>query len=124
MTVTIEKKRADRVIQNKKWRLNNPEKARENARRYISNLRLRALQHIANKRTNGLINCECCKEGTIQFLSIDHIKGGGRKDTREGGGRAQFYRRILRGERDGELRILCYNCNCSRGHNGYCPHDI
>ncbi len=23
-----------------------------------------------------------------------------------------------------DFRILCWNCNCSRGFSGYCPHAL
>ena len=82
------------------------------------------MKHVAHLRTGGILMCECCAEDVIEFLSFDHISGGGRKDMTDARGRAAFYRAILRGDRDGEIRILCYNCNCSHGHNGYCPHQI
>ena len=69
--------------------------------------------------------CACCGERNIGFLTIDHVEnvGGGRR--RVGG--IQLYRSFRqRGwpMRD-ELRVLCWNCNCGRQHNGgVCPHEI
>jgi hypothetical protein len=68
--------------------------------------------------------CVCCGESRWEFLTIDHVNGGGKKHQRSAGGS----RRILEGlkkagwPRDG-FRLLCYDCNCSRGAHGYCPHE-
>jgi hypothetical protein len=82
-------------------------------------LRQRVLDHYGGK-------CVCCGESGPQFLTLDHINGDGgarRKELpshlRTGGG---MYGKIVR---DGfpypdYLQVLCYNCNCARGHHGYC----
>lgn len=72
--------------------------------------------------------CICCGEKNIEFLTIDHIKGGGTKESKSFGGSYQMYRHIKKlflKDRERALktyRVLCYNCNCSIGHYGYCPH--
>lgn len=67
--------------------------------------------------------CACCGEKRDEFLTIDHINGGGCKDrkTRRGW---TFYQ-WLRGQEypKENFRLLCWNCNCSRGFRGYCPHE-
>ncbi len=68
--------------------------------------------------------CACCGQSAEEFLSVDHIKGGGTKHRRElkryGG---TFYRYLKKkGWPDG-YRILCHNCNLSLGFYGYCPHE-
>lgn len=75
--------------------------------------------------SNGLMNCECCHENIIEFLSIDHIDGGGRKHRQTIGNSSNDFAAWLRkqGYPPG-YRVLCHNCNLSLGHYGYCPHQV
>ncbi len=77
---------------------------------------------------NGKIECSCCFESTLEFLSIDHINGGGTKQKKLENNR-DIYNLIQRekkktGEYPKEYRILCHNCNQSYGFYGYCPHQM
>jgi len=69
--------------------------------------------------------CACCGESHVEFLTIDHIDGGGtqhRKKLKVEGG-AGIYRWLeTNGFPDG-FRVLCWNCNCAIGIHGYCPHE-
>jgi hypothetical protein len=69
--------------------------------------------------------CACCAEHRIELLAIDHINGGGKEHRRQSSAvGARFYSWLRReGYPQGELRVLCHNCNQSRGLYGYCPHD-
>lgn len=68
--------------------------------------------------------CVCCGESHWQFLSIDHINGGGREHRRQLGGHAYFYEWLKRhGYPKDNYRCLCYNCNQCFGIYGYCPHN-
>lgn len=77
------------------------------------------------KRYGG--KCACCGESTIEFLSIDHVRGGGRKHRRELGatnyGGTRYYMWIIKNNFPDGLRVLCYNCDMARGFSGYCPHE-
>ncbi len=68
--------------------------------------------------------CECCGESHWEFLSIDHVNGGGsqaRRTTHKG---AMTYRELRRlGFPKEGYRLLCMNCNFSLGRQGYCPHE-
>ena len=68
--------------------------------------------------------CDCCGETLAEFLTIDHINGSGKKHRDSiGGGGANFYRWLKKQEFPKDrFRLLCYNCNCSLGNYGYCPH--
>lgn len=72
--------------------------------------------------------CECCNENEFYFLTIDHILGGGssRINITETTARgSEFYRYLIKNNypKD-EFRLLCYNCNCSRGAWGKCYHEL
>src|SRR3989304_6254325 len=45
-------------------------------------LKLNVLRHYSF----GELKCACCGDGNIEFLTIDHINGGGAKHRRELGG--------------------------------------
>jgi|SRR6267142_6461843 len=68
--------------------------------------------------------CACCGEKTREFLSVDHIHGGGAKHRKASISGGSYYQSILKeGCPANKYRVLCYNCNCSLGHRGYCPHQ-
>lgn len=69
--------------------------------------------------------CECCGEERSEFLTIDHVKGGGSKRRRDLGrkGTTYYYLMMKEGIKEGEYRCLCMNCNFSLGIRGYCPHE-
>lgn len=64
--------------------------------------------------------CACCNEPHIEFLSVDHIEGGGRKHRKKLSG--HFYAWLVRNNYPPGFRILCHNCNFALGRYGYCPH--
>ena len=70
--------------------------------------------------------CMCCGNNDIQHLTIDHINNDGniaRNDGKLGG--YKFYQELKKqGYPKTNLQILCFNCNCSKGHIGICPHKI
>jgi hypothetical protein len=63
--------------------------------------------------------CACCEEAHVEFLAIDHIEGGGGKHRQKIGA---FYPWLIRNKFPKGFRVLCHNCNFSRGLYGYCPH--
>jgi hypothetical protein len=65
--------------------------------------------------------CACCGESTPEFLSIDHINGGGRKHRKEIGS-GNMYRWIIDNGFPDSFQILCHNCNQAKGYYGECPH--
>lgn len=118
----------ERVIKNnpehrkevaKKWRNANRERYRANQNRYYAKIRLKALSHYSN----GTPKCACCGETEIQFLSFDHINGGGNAQLKEIGSRSIIRWLIKNGYPPG-FQILCHNCNFSKGHYGQCPHNL
>lgn len=75
------------------------------------------LQHYSG----GKMKCDCCDESLIEFLTIDHIDGGGTKH-RVKVGHGNMYRWLIRNKFPDGYRVLCMNCNFSYGKYGYCPH--
>ena len=75
--------------------------------------------------------CACCGESHFEFMSIDHISGGGnihRKklrggDGNSGGGGVRLYLWLKRNNYPKGFRVLCRNCNSAHGELGYCPHE-
>lgn len=69
--------------------------------------------------------CGCCAESTWEFLTIDHVGGGGhqeRKRLKKKG--TDFYLWLRRnGWPQDDYRLLCYNCNLACGFYGHCPHQ-
>jgi len=70
--------------------------------------------------------CACCKETTLEFLSIDHINGDGathRKVEKCGGG-SPFYLWLKRHKYPKDnFQALCFNCNFAKHRYGQCPHQ-
>ena len=101
-----------------KWWIRQP-KRKEWEKEYGRQLRKDAIEAYGNK-------CQCCGEAHFEFLCIDHIKGGGNKHRRELGLTAgyAFYSWLkTQGYPKDDFRCLCNNCNTSKGHYGYCPHE-
>lgn len=68
--------------------------------------------------------CSCCGETIVDFLTIDHIGGGGnqhRKQLPQGG--HSIYRWLKKNNYPEGFRVLCFNCNFGiHINNGICPH--
>lgn len=75
-------------------------------------LRDTVIQHYGEK-------CECCGEPAKEFLSIDHINGGGnkhRKAIKSSG--INLYRWLKNNNYPSGYRVLCMNCNWAIGIYG------
>jgi len=94
-------------------------KREQNLERYKRD-RLEAFIHYSD----GDVKCACCSERNVEFLSIDHIDGGGTKHRKEYLGRWSSIALWLKHNNYPEgFRVLCMNCNTSLGFHGYCPHN-
>lgn len=67
-------------------------------------------------------SCNCCNLRTPEFLTIDHINGGGRKHQADIGSGIDFYRWLTKSRFPMGFQILCWNCNCAKGQHKNCPH--
>lgn len=118
---------------------NDPQWMKENNER--NRRQLVALKAETFAAYGNVCTCPGCKETHVEFLSIDHIvpvasgkirvtrrgvRNGERRPTprrasnRTGHG---LYRWLKKHGFPPEFRLLCMNCNWSRGKFGYCPHE-
>lgn len=69
--------------------------------------------------------CQCCGEDELDFLAIDHIKGGGEKARKENGlWGNKMYIWLRDNNYPKDFRVLCHNCNWSTHINGgICAHQ-
>ena len=69
--------------------------------------------------------CGCCAEKHLEFLTLDHIDGGGRKSRMLPGARSghHFYLQLRKKGYPSRYRVLCFNCNAAMGLFGGCPHS-
>lgn len=96
------------------------EQMRQQRRRFV--LKLEVLSHYSQC---GDAVCACCGEDEIEFLSIDHINGGGIKQRKKLGRSGwSFYLWLKSNNFPDGFRVLCHNCNQSYGQFGYCPHEV
>ena len=68
--------------------------------------------------------CACCQETITEFLTLDHINGGGAQHRKRARGSTGTIYRDLRkqGWPTDNYQILCWNCNLAKAHWGVCPH--
>ncbi len=103
----------------KRDREKRPELYREKSRRQGRELREQVIAAYGGA-------CACCREDRVEFLALDHIDGGGAEHRRRAsrGGRAVYREVRAAGFPKDKFRLLCHNCNMSRGFYGYCPHEV
>ncbi len=68
--------------------------------------------------------CKCCGESQIEFLSIDHVNGGGNQHRKELGHGVHFDKWLIDNGYPEGFQVLCHNCNLAKGYYGYCPHSL
>ena len=91
----------------------------EYVKKYYKKLKLSCIDHYSN----GSMQCACCGENHMDFLTMDHVNGGGMKHRREVAAGKYIYRWIVKNNFPNLFQVLCFNCNCGRSVNhGVCPH--
>lgn len=114
-------------VRNKKYRSDNKDKIKQWKRENYEENKEEILKKNKTRRTalkiqafNILGGCKCslCGEEKFEYLTIDHIneKGYLERPNRQFNGK--IYNKIIKKEYSKkellDLRVLCYNCNCSR----------
>ena len=111
-----ERRAADRQRfrdEHRAWRDANRDRVRESARKHAARLRDEVLTAYGNA-------CACCGERTREFLTLDHIEGGGTAHRKATWGKV--YNEVKREGFPSGYRILCWNCNWAYRLSGDCPH--
>ena len=103
-----------------KWRLRNKDIINHQSRLRNKKIKLEVL----NYYSNGLMKCKCCDELELDFLSIDHIDGGGKRMQKIQGMDTGLYKWLKRNEFPEGFQVLCMNCNFAKGKRGVCPHQL
>lgn len=130
-------KNADHLKEyHKEYRAAHPEKTRKWHENYVATPRGKEVRAKLSKENYTRLRkavlaaysgasprCECCGEHREEFLTIDHINGGGAKQRREGKRGIAFYVWLIKSNFPDGFRVLCMNCNFSLGMRGYCPHQ-
>lgn len=111
--------REERLAYGKKWRLENADKMVLYRKRSVDKLRMETFN------AYGGPICRCCGVDIMQFLSIDHIDGGGADHRRSINNRSgkSFYSWLRKNNYPHGYQVLCMNCNFAKGMYGSCPHN-
>ena len=105
----------------KSWIAQNHEKFLEYGRRSRKKARL-ALRALVIRGYGG--KCGCCGESREEFMTIDHIYGDGKEHRKSFKNTTQIMQFLVQQDFPKDrYRLLCMNCNWSRGLRGYCPHE-
>jgi len=94
-----------------------PADVREKRKLHYRELRTEALRCYGGK-------CECCGESRYEMLTFDHIQGNGHNTDKRGVKLVYDALKVYNeyGYPNSIYRLLCWNCNMSRGYYKYCPH--
>lgn len=113
------KNKLDQKESHRIWHVKNRERILIQQRAYRLRVKRRVFAHYSKEDPP---RCECCGELHEEFLSIDHINGGG---TRHRGqiGRSYLYFWLIKQNFPEGFRVLCHNCNQASGSLGKCPHQ-
>ena len=99
------------------------EKKREYARKHKEQRRNILNEHkIEVFNHYGGLFCACCGESHIEFLTLDHINGGGNEHRKTIGGKS-IYEWCRQNNFPEGFQVLCMNCNFSKRFNKICPHE-
>lgn len=142
--------REKRLEQARIYRLNNPEKIKETNRKaklkaklydpekrrrqyklkspeYLRAQSVRCLQRRQERRRQVIEHygnqCNCCGEKQYEFLTIDHVFGGGSQHRKIVSSHALPYF-IIKNNYPSDFQVLCYNCNCGKSSKLVCPHKM
>lgn len=108
----------ERIRENqKKYREKNREKYNAMTREHHRKKKLEVLIHYGGNHPK----CACCGEDIIEFLTIDHIYGGGTQHRNKVGYGYKFYQWLIKNNFPDGFQVLCRNCNWAKSHGG-CPH--
>lgn len=99
-------------------------KLRENNRKYSKSVKHSVFDHYSH----GTFACACCGESNLDFLTLDHVNGGGTKERiaifgRPNSAGTRFFKWLINSGFPSGYQILCANCNMSKGAHAACVHQ-
>lgn len=105
-----------------RWYQDNNLLARESSNKSRMLTKVQVLMHYSN----GVIQCSCCGELEIDFLTMDHVEN--RKKWNHGVGFTgnRIYSWLKKNNYPEGFKVSCFNCNIARAfkrNNGVCPHQ-
>ena len=68
--------------------------------------------------------CACCGLTTLEFLTLEHKKGGGRQHRIKRNYIGVYLDIIKRGYPKDDFCLLCMNCNFASREGRICPHEL
>lgn len=96
---------------------NHAQRDKQRAYSRARNQRLRLI--VIDHYSKGVRACACCGESSVEFLTLDHIHGGGNRERK-------IVRHLdlwlINNDFPSGYQILCYNCNGAKRTNTDCPH--
>ena len=128
----------DKKEYNKKYRQENKENIKEQRKKYFQENKEKIYEQIKKYRQgnkelvynhygNGVIQCTCCGEKEIDFLSLDHIYNNGGNHRKKIGKGIMMLNWAIKNNFPPIFQLLCMNCNFSKGKKGNnckCIHQI
>src|SRR5439155_20513075 len=72
---------------------------------YLRRTKTEVFQHYSN----GTMECACCKENTFEFLSLDHIEGGGTQDRKTKPTGISYWKWYIRNNFPSGYQVFCHN---------------
>ena len=113
--------RERRLAQNRAYWLANRDSLLVHQRQYSKESRRAKKAELYAAYGNA---CACCGERREEFLTIDHINGGGRAHRKQLPNQSALYADIRRqGFPKDRYRLLCCNCNAATSGGRTCPHQ-
>lgn len=92
-------------------------------RKYRRSLQASTRREVISHYSDDTLRCGCCGENRFEFLTLDHVEGGGNAHRREVGKNSIMFWRWLKNQGyPPGYRVLCYNCNLATHFYGVCPH--
>ena len=102
-----------------KFKKRNPEKIKEWSINQKRKLRTAAFLFYGGDPPK----CKCCGEKLFEFLTIDHIGGGGEKHRKGRKNSTNIYQWLKTNKYPQGFQVLCMNCNWATRLGAICPHQ-
>ena len=90
---------------------------------YYRRVRLEAKLDCFEHYSGGRMECSCCGEKIVEFLTLDHINGRDKRNYLDQIRGSDVYLFLRRRNFPKGYQVLCMNCNWGRRWNGTCPHE-